>query len=176
MLLFFAIALVFRLGTLAISIKHEKLLKSEGAIEIGARNSLRLAIIHTAFYLSALAEGLYRKPAFDRISVIGLCMYLFGVIALITVMSILGKLWTVKLLIARDHVLVRHFLFRFIRHPNYYLNLPAELIGYTLVFHAYLTLAVGLPIYLISVLIRIRQEEAAMSNRFSAYKSALKIG
>ena len=176
MLLFFAIALLLRLGTLTISIKHERLLKGEGAVEFGARNSIRLAITHTVFYLSALAEGLYKKSAFDKISFIGLCIYIFGMIALLAVMSILGRLWTVKLLIARDHVLVTHVLFRFVRHPNYYLNLLPELVGYALVFHAYVTLAIGLPIYLFSLVVRIRQEEVAMSSRFNAYKGTSAIG
>jgi isoprenylcysteine carboxyl methyltransferase (ICMT) family protein YpbQ len=152
--------------------KHEKELKHAGAIEIGAGNSVRLAIAHTLFYIAALAEGWHDRPAFDTVSAIGLGLYIFGMVALLLVMSILRRLWTVKLLIAQDHVLITHPLFRLVRHPNYYLNLPAELIGYALVFHAYITLIVGLPIYLIFLATRIRQEEAAMSERFSEYGSS----
>jgi isoprenylcysteine carboxyl methyltransferase (ICMT) family protein YpbQ len=170
LLVFFAIALLFRLATLAVSIKHEKALKREGAIEVGASNSKRLAIAHLLFYFAALAEGLYKAPEFDKVSVIGLCLYVFGMIVLIAVITILGRFWTVKLLIARDHVLVTHPLFRVVRHPNYYLNLLPELIGYALIFHAYLTLLVGLPLYLFPLITRVRQEEAAMSERFSTYK------
>jgi isoprenylcysteine carboxyl methyltransferase (ICMT) family protein YpbQ len=35
----------------------------------------------------------------------------------------LHRLWTVKLLIASDHVLNQSALFRWVRHPNYFLNI-----------------------------------------------------
>lgn len=173
LLIFFASALSFRLGMLAVSIKNEKTLKRDGAIEVGASNSTRLAIAHTLFYFSALVEGWYRRPAFDRITLIGLCVYCFGVVALIIVVSLLGRFWTVKLLIARDHELVTHPLFRIVRHPNYYLNLLPELIGFAMFFHAYATLIIGLSIYLVPLIIRIRQEEAEMSKRFSGYRKPI---
>jgi isoprenylcysteine carboxyl methyltransferase (ICMT) family protein YpbQ len=170
MVIFFAAALVFRLAMLAVSIRHEKALKREGAVEIGAGNSKLLALTHTAFYFAALAEGLYRKPQFDRISLAGSVLYGFGILALLIVVRLLGRLWTVKLLLARDHELVVHPLFRAVRHPNYYLNLLPELLGFALIFHAYMTLVVGLALYAIPLSTRIRQEEAAMSERFASYK------
>jgi isoprenylcysteine carboxyl methyltransferase (ICMT) family protein YpbQ len=170
MVIFFAAALCFRLLMLAVSIRHEKALKRDGAVEIGAGNSKFLALVHTAFYFSALAEGLYRKAPFDRISLAGSVLYGFGILALLIVVRILGRLWTVKLLLARDHELVVHPLFRAVRHPNYYLNLMPELLGFALIFHAYITLVVGLALYAIPLSARIRQEEAAMSQRFASYK------
>ena len=106
--------------------------------------------------------------AFDRISLIGLCVYCFGVVALIIVVSLLGRFWTVKLLIARDHALVRHPLFRIVRHPNYYLNLLPELIGFALFFHAHATLVIGLSIYLIPLIICIRHERFVVCDRSAA--------
>jgi isoprenylcysteine carboxyl methyltransferase (ICMT) family protein YpbQ len=170
MVMFFAAAFFFRLAMLAVSIRHEKTLKREGAIEIGAGNSKFLALVHTAFYFSVLAEGLYRKPPFDSISEVGAVLYAFGMIVLLIVVRLLGRFWTVKLLLAKDHELVTHPLFRAVRHPNYYLNLLPELIGFALIFHAYLTLLVGLALYTIPLSTRIRQEEAAMAERFAAYK------
>jgi isoprenylcysteine carboxyl methyltransferase (ICMT) family protein YpbQ len=41
---FFVAALLFRISTLIISIRHEKQLKRQGAIEYGARNSALLAL------------------------------------------------------------------------------------------------------------------------------------
>jgi isoprenylcysteine carboxyl methyltransferase (ICMT) family protein YpbQ len=45
-----------------------------------------------------------------------------------------------------------------------------ELLGFALIFHAYITLVVGLALYAIPLSARIRQEEAAMSQRFASYK------
>jgi len=168
--LFFAGAAAVRVVTLIISIRHERALKRDGAVEVGAGNSKALALAHTAFYFSALAEGLYRRPHFDAVSITGIAIYAFGMISLAVVISLLGKLWTVKLLIARNHTLVTHPLFRAIRHPNYFLNLIPELVGFALTMHAFVTLILGLSVYMVPLVTRIRQEEAAMSERFANYK------
>lgn len=60
-------------------------------------------------------------------------------------------------------------LFRFVRHPNYYLNIIPELIGFALTLHAFWTLAIGLPLYLVPLVIRIRQEEGTMRAHFPEY-------
>jgi isoprenylcysteine carboxyl methyltransferase (ICMT) family protein YpbQ len=85
------------------------------------------------------------------------------------VIRLLGRLWTVRLIIAEDHSLVRHRLFRIVRHPNYYLNVLPELVGFALVLHAYYTLLIGLPLYLIPLATRIRQEEQIMRKSFHDY-------
>jgi isoprenylcysteine carboxyl methyltransferase (ICMT) family protein YpbQ len=49
------------------------------------------------------------------------------------------------------------------------LNILPELAGLALALDAYVTLIVGLPIYLVPLMIRIRQEEAAMTAKFDTY-------
>ena len=169
--LFFTGAAVVRVVTLVVSVRHERALQREGAIEVGAVNSKILVLVHAAFYFCALAEGLYRKAPFDGLSKIGLAIYAFGMISLAVVVLLLGKFWTVKILIARNHTLVTHPLFRAIRHPNYFLNLIPELVGVALTLHAFVTLVVGLGIYSFPLVTRIRQEETAMSERFQDYKA-----
>jgi isoprenylcysteine carboxyl methyltransferase (ICMT) family protein YpbQ len=170
LVLFIVLAVLFRLATLFVSIRHERQLKAAGGVESGAANSTLLAVTHTAFYLTAIAESFLRgNHAFDGVALLGLAVYLFGAAMLIVVIRTLGRLWTVKLIIAGDHVLVTHPLFRWVRHPNYFLNILPELIGFALTLHAWYTLAIGLPLYFIPLIIRIRQEEAAMRQRFAAY-------
>lgn len=166
---FIAAALVYRFAMLAVSVRHEKALRRDGAREYGAANSSLLAIAHVAFYLAAAAEGIARASAFDAISAAGLAIYLFGAVMLFVVARLLGRLWTVKLLVARDHQLVTHPLFRLVRHPNYYLNILPELVGFALTLHAFGTLAIGIPLYLVPLVVRIRQEERVMRETFAAY-------
>lgn len=71
----------------------------------------------------------------------------------------LHDVWTVKLYIIPDHRIEKSFLFRTVRHPNYYLNIIPELIGVALLCNAWYTLLIGLPIYACLLAIRIRQEE-----------------
>nr|WP_281384678.1 isoprenylcysteine carboxylmethyltransferase family protein [Nitrospirillum iridis] len=110
-----------------------------------------------------------RGAPIDAVSGFGFAIYLFGAVMLLVVVRLLGRLWTVKLLIARDHQLVAHPLFRLVRHPNYFLNILPELVGFALTLHAYYTLAIGLAVYLVPLTIRIRQEERAMRETFAAY-------
>ncbi len=166
---FIAIAVLLRIAFLVVSIRHERALKQRGAIEIGVGNTTALMLAHIAFYVAAIAEGVMRAAPVDALSVLGMLIYAGGMAALVMVARLLGRFWTVKLLIASDHVLVTHPLFRRLRHPNYFLNILPELAGFALALHAFGTLVIGLLIYAVPLTIRIRQEEAAMRTRFSAY-------
>jgi isoprenylcysteine carboxyl methyltransferase (ICMT) family protein YpbQ len=177
---FCVIAVLLRLTTLVISIRHERALKADGAVEIGAGNSTFLALTHIAYYVAAIVEGSWRGVAatgvaangavvYDAVTWVGLALYAFGMVMLLVVIRILGRFWTVKLLIARDHELVTHPLFRRVRHPNYFLNILPELAGFALALHAWWTLIIGLILYAVPLAIRIRQEEKAMAAKFERY-------
>jgi isoprenylcysteine carboxyl methyltransferase (ICMT) family protein YpbQ len=168
-ILFIVAAFAYRFAMLAVSIRNEKRLRADGATEYGATTSRWLAIAHVVFYLAATAEGLIRAAPPDRISAIGFVVYLFGAVMLLVVSRLLGRFWTVKLLIAPDHALVTHPLFRAVRHPNYFLNILPELIGYAVTLHAFVTLVIGLIVYAVPLALRIRQEEAAMRETFATY-------
>ena len=87
---------------------------------------------------------------------------------LVWIVRLLGPVWTVKIMIAQNHPISRHALFRTVRHPNYLLNILPELVGYAVIFHAWWTLLVGLPVYLVVLIVRIAQEERAMKGLFGA--------
>jgi isoprenylcysteine carboxyl methyltransferase (ICMT) family protein YpbQ len=169
LLLFIAAAMVFRFLMLIVSVRNEKALRQGGAIEYGSRNSRVLAAAHIAFYIAAAIEGVVRPAPFDLVTIIGLVLYFFGAVMLLVISHLLGRLWTVKLMIARDHELITHPLFRWARHPNYYLNILPELLGLALTIHAYFSLVVGLAIYAVPLGIRIRQEEKVMRKHFPGY-------
>ncbi|MBB5711843.1 isoprenylcysteine carboxyl methyltransferase family protein [Sphingomonas xinjiangensis] len=167
--LFIGVAFAYRIAMLGVSIRNERSLRAGGAVEFGARNSKLLAGAHVAFYVAAATEGVIRQPPFDEVTLTGLALYLFGSVMLFVVARTLGRLWTVKLLIANDHVLVTSSLFKVFRHPNYFLNILPELIGYALVLHAFLTLGIGLIIYIVPLALRIREEERVMRDVFRSY-------
>ncbi|NRE25541.1 isoprenylcysteine carboxylmethyltransferase family protein, partial [Enterococcus faecalis] len=75
-----------------------------------------------------------------------------------------GKYWTVKLIFADKHTLNTNWLFKHIKHPNYFLNIIPELIGVTLVFHAWYTLLILLMPYGICLYLRIREENQLLAN------------
>jgi isoprenylcysteine carboxyl methyltransferase (ICMT) family protein YpbQ len=81
----------------------------------------------------------------------------------------LKELWTVKLYLAVNHTFNRSWIFKVVRHPNYYLSIIPELIGLTLVMKSLITFLIIFPIYIIVLRHRIRQEESMMKARFTEY-------
>jgi len=164
---------LFRFATMIISGKNEKMLAKLGAVEFGKVNSKLLVVAHFGFYIACLTEGILNGNAFnnDGLTRIGLLLYIFSIIVLYIVIYSIKHIWTVKLIIAPKayHTINKGYLFKFIKHPNYFLNIIPELIGTALVFHSFLTLFIGLPIYLIPLVIRILQEEKVMKQHFQNY-------
>lgn len=164
-----SIFFILRLGTLAYSIQNEKKLKGAGATEYGKRNSTFMALLHTIYYLGALGEAIYRKNSFDTLSLIGAILFGFSYIILLTVIYQLRDIWTVKLIIAKEQKINKNFLFKYIRHPNYFLNIIPELIGIGLLCKAWTAMVVILPFYGIVMAVRIVQEEKVMQANFTGF-------
>jgi isoprenylcysteine carboxyl methyltransferase (ICMT) family protein YpbQ len=170
--LIFYIFLALRVITVLISALNEKKLKRMDAVEYGKPNSGFLIIAHFVYYFVTVFEGSERGAYFsDAISYTGLGLYVFSVLMLYYVIIALRHIWTVKLIIApkEHHKLNKSFLFKYVKHPNYYLNIIPELIGIALFFHAWITLVIGGAIYLIPLIKRIKQEDAIMKKVFSDY-------
>ena len=165
----FIVAALLRLGSVAVSMRHEKALKANGAREYGQSTSRLLAAAHTLFYSGALAEGLWRSTQPTLWTTVGLLLYAMSILALLLVWRALNGLWTVKLLIASDHILNQNALFRWVRHPNYFLNILPELVGLALIMGAWMVLVIGLPLYLLVLRVRIMQEEQVMKAHFPHY-------
>lgn len=156
------VAFILRLVTLFYSIKNEKRLKQEGAVEYGQVNSTVMAILHTLIYLLSLTWAIARKTPFDTVTLIGVVLWIFSFLVLITVIYQIKDFWTVKLLIAKGHKLNTSFLFKYIRHPNYFLNIIPELIAVTLICKSWYIFAVSFPLYLVTLVVRIMEEEKVM--------------
>ncbi|WP_107726933.1 isoprenylcysteine carboxyl methyltransferase family protein [Neisseria weaveri] len=159
---FFIVFFLIRLVSLSISIKNEKRLIAEGARQFGEKNSKLLAAAHIAYYFLALAEAHIRGVPFDRVSAFGAGITAFALVMLFYVIRSLGKIWTLKIYIHPHHEINRSWLFRNVKHPNYFLNVIPELIGIGILCHAWTTMLFGLPVYFIILGIRIKQEEEAM--------------
>ncbi|SDL61179.1 isoprenylcysteine carboxyl methyltransferase family protein [Streptococcus equinus] len=154
MLSMFFIRLVF----LKLSIQNEREILAAGGREYGKQVSKVITLLHILFYFFALSEALLRKVHLDIVGLWGLILMLFSIFMLYTVTRLLGKIWTIKLMIANNHQYVDHWLFRYIKHPNYFLNIAPELIGVALLCHARYTTILILPFYMVAIYFRIRQE------------------
>ncbi|HEW6355693.1 TPA: isoprenylcysteine carboxyl methyltransferase family protein [Streptococcus pneumoniae] len=148
-----------RLIFLKRSIENEKRILSNGGKEFGVENTKRLTMAHIVFYLSCLVEAMVHKTMFDGMSMVGLVLLIFSMLMLMLVIHLLGDIWTVKLMLVNNHKYVDHILFRTVKHPNYFLNILPELIGLTLLSHAYVTFVLVFPVYAVILYRRIAEEE-----------------
>lgn len=165
----FMLAVAIRMVSLVKSISNEKKLKKAQAVEYGKINSRILTMAHILFYLSCLMESIVLGKEPGSITFMGIGLFIFSMIILWIVIISLGEVWTVKLIIAPQHKVNESFIFRYFRHPNYFLNIIPELISIALICQAWFTLLIGLPVYLIPLAIRIRQEEKIMKKHFTNY-------
>lgn len=169
----FLIILAARFYTVFISARTEKIVREKGGIEFGRLNTLVLTICHFLYYGACITEGL-NKGAFvgDAVSWTGLIIYALSILILYYVINQIRCIWTIKLIIAPKslHIINRSFLFRYFRHPDYYLSVIPELISVALLFHAWYVLVIGLPLYSIPLFIRIIQEERIMKFMFDDYR------
>ena len=143
-----------------------------GAVEYGVQNSKILITLHFIYYLSCFFEGCFKQPFVNNtLTILSLLVYVFSIIVLYYVIFQLKQVWTVKLIIGQNtyHRVNTSFLFRYVRHPNYYLNIIPELIAISFLFRAWYTCALGLPLYLFFLINRIKQEEVLMSQHFNVY-------
>ncbi len=158
----FLVFFILRLISLYISISNEKKLINKGAKQYGKKNSLFLTIAHLIFYLSALFEAYFTNIVFNFFSILGVVIITFAYLILFYVIYKLRDIWTVKLYIVPNQRIEKSFLFKTVRHPNYFLNIIPELIGVGLLCNAWYTLVICLPVYLVFLAVRIRQEEKVM--------------
>jgi|SRR5688572_2042767 len=165
----FLLASAIRFVSLIKSASNEKRLRKANAVEYGRNNSIVLVLFHALYYLACLGEAIVLHKTANIISFFGVGLFVFSMVMLWIVIFSLKDLWTVKLIIAREHRLNNSFIFRFFKHPNYFLNIIPELISIALICQAWYTLLLGLPLYLIPLTVRIVQEERVMKKHFNNY-------
>lgn len=168
-LILFVIAFSVRLLSLFKSVSNEKALKQQNAKEFGRTNSTFLSLAHIVYYLSCALEAVLLKREYNYFTYIGIGLFTFSMIMLWLVIRSLKDIWTVKLIIADKHCLNTNWMFRNIKHPNYFLNIVPELMGIALLCQAWHVLAIGFPIYLMPLTIRIIQENRVMKTTFPGY-------
>lgn len=169
-LLYAALAIVLRAISAAISFRNEKRLRQAGAVEYGRLNTTLIGVAGVPWLVALFVEGFLRSTQFDGITVVGIVIHVLSMVALFYVIYALGDLWTGRVLIAPEHRLVTNWLFRTVKHPNYFLNGIPELIGLTLIFKAWITAAIFGPIFVVLIAWRIKVEEQAMKDAFPEYR------
>ena len=106
----FAAVSLFRLVFLRKSSQNEQDILAKGGMEYGVKNSNIMKYLHMLFYAVCFLELLLKKPAFDFVSLLGAVLLLFSMFMLYLVAKLLGPVWTIKLMLVKDHKFVQSCL------------------------------------------------------------------
>jgi len=154
--------MVARLMTVAVARENERRLRARGSMLAGRIKAHLMTMAHAAFYLLAAGEYGWRGAPFSPITWVGAAMWLLAMLGLVA----LREVWTVRVFVSRGEVRPTGSLYRRFRHPGYVLNIIPELAGVGLLAHAWFTVALCLPLYVLLLLRRIRTEEDAVRASF----------
>lgn len=119
-----------------------------------------------AVYLGTAAEYFLDDRAIRwEFAAAGALLYAAGVTLRFVAIRTLGRYFSTFVEIRDEHRLVRDGPFRFMRHPNY-AGLILEVAGFPLLFNAWITLMLGVALFLPIVMARIDVEERMMVEKF----------
>jgi protein-S-isoprenylcysteine O-methyltransferase Ste14 len=111
-------------------------------------------------------RGSAALPESEAVRLAGLGLAILGGGVMFWSVLDLGRQYSAEVTIQRDHRLVTHGLYRFIRHPRY-LGLIVLVLGAALVYRAWIGMAADI-VLLAALLWRIHDEEAMLQREFGA--------
>jgi methyltransferase len=151
-----------RIFEIFLSKKHERVLKSLGAVEHGQEHFLAMKVMHTLFLVSCLAEAYFKETPPSEMQFAA-----FTALAILTqvlrywVITTLGSRWTINVMVLPNAPLITHGPFRWIRHPNY-LAVVIEIIALPMIFNSFITAITFTILNSVVLFVRIRAEEKAL--------------
>jgi methyltransferase len=144
-----------------VSTRHERWLRSRGAVEPAGDPYPIMQLVYPASFAAMTIEGAVTGETSFRMVLAGL-LVLVGAKALkYWAIATLGPRWTFRVLVPPGHALVSTGPYRLLRHPNY-LAVLGELIGVALALGAPLTGTVAVVGFGLLLRRRILVEEGAL--------------
>ena len=158
--LILVLLVVQRLGELLLARRNERLMKAEGAYEVGGDHYKWIVLMHTCWFLSMLAEYQFATPS--PVLPVLLGVFLLAQVARYYIIATLGRYWNTRILILPGSTRVRRGLYRFVDHPNYWI-VRVELLVVPLMFGLYATALVFSVLNYFMLRHRIRIENEALA-------------
>lgn len=160
-LFIFIIVVIQRLVELAVAKRNEKWMRSQGAIEVGASHYKWMVLMHSAFFISLLAEVLVFNRPLPSLWGLLLAIFLLMQVLRVWCLSSLGRFWNTKILILPGANVQKRGPYQWIRHPNYVI-VTTELLVLPLLFGAYFTAGLFFVLNIWMLSVRIPAEERAL--------------
>lgn len=161
MLFYSLIVLVIlqRITELYISIKNEKWLRRNGAIEYGQRHYKLIVLLHSLFFISLILEYNFsgRYSDLNVINYLFLVFFILLQIMRIWVLRTLGNYWNTKIFRIPGSELIAAGPYKYFKHPNYIVVI-CEIFSLPLIFDLYYTAVIFSFLNALVLFIRIREE------------------
>jgi methyltransferase len=153
-----------RLFELRLSKRNERRIRLHGGREHAPETYRWIVFLHTIWLAAMLLEVLVRRPKFrPRLAALALGVFATGQALRLTAIRTLGWRWSTRIMTVPGEALVRHGLYRHVRHPNY-LGVELEMLFAPLIHSAWLTSVTIGAANLFLLRDRIQREEQALED------------
>ncbi len=119
---------VSMLAEAIVSRRNEHALRSRGAIEPADDVYAWMLVVYPLGFAACLAEQWWRGTPWNAVAAAGLLLFVLGKAVKYVAIATLGERWTFRVLPLPGRPLVRHGIYRWMRHPNY-VGVVAEMVG-----------------------------------------------
>lgn len=157
-----------RLAELFISKRNEAWLKAQGGYEVGAEHYKYMVALHLTWFLAMIAEHYVNQTALSPMWQIWLLVIALAQIGRYSVIATLGKFWNTRIIVVPNAPLIKRGLYRFIKHPNYWI-VGTEIAVVPLLFELYITSLIYTLLNAAMLVVRIGVEENALSLKDHAH-------
>lgn len=152
-----------RLSELLLSNSNESWLKENfQAVEVDPRESFKMKTFHSLWFFSLFIEANF-KQTFQPLMlslIIYVCLIICLTIRLHTIEK-LKRFWTIKVYAIKNHLITTDGLYKYLRHPNYFV-VVLEFLLIPLLFKAYFTMIIFSVLNLFVLKQRINLEEVVL--------------
>ncbi len=156
-----SVIIIQRLVELAIARSNEQWMKQRGAIEKGKKHYKWFIIIHTLFFLSLIAEIIFRNQQSFSFNYVLFAAFIITQIGRIWCITTLGRFWNTKIIIAPQFDVIKRGPYKYVKHPNYII-VGVELFVIPLLFGAWFTAILFPILHVLLLYVRIPVEEKAV--------------
>jgi methyltransferase len=157
---------VQRLFELRLSRHNERRMRHHGGREHDLETYPWIVSLHAAWFAAMLLEVFAGRRRFRPwLAALALSLFAAGQALRLTAIRTLGWRWSTRVMTVPGEALVRHGIYRYIRHPNY-LGVELEILAAPLLHSAYLTSAVFGVANALLLRARIRREEQALEEEY----------
>ena len=158
-----------RVFEMYLSKRHTQQALAHGGLEVGQGHFVPMVVLHSSFLLGCVLEIFVLKRPF--IAWLGFSM--LGVVVLAQALRYwaifsLGERWNIRVIVVPGDTIVTRGPYRFLKHPNY-VAVMLELLALPLVHTAYITACVFVVLNMFFLRVRVRCEEAALS-QYTPYR------